>query len=145
MKQQGKNFLIFTIFMLLLAITASYFSDKAAAATLSLVPADSRLSVSYSENIEVMLHTRGESINAFTAVISYPGNILMINQIIPESTFSITAEQKVANNTITITRGNISPVNGDIPVATLSVTSVSTGEAGMTFLKGSAGPNTKDN
>ncbi len=129
----------FFSFALFLFLT---LSKEAYASILYLIPNSKTLSAGDTVPVLIKLNTQGEEINAVSAHIAYPIDLLDVVSIAPSSVFPIVAEQTTNNGVIKITRGSIAQVTGDIDVATVTFVAKSAGSSAaiLTFQQGSAAP-----
>ncbi len=97
------------------------------------------------QTIEVRLDTQGQDVNALSSYITYPTDVLEVSSINSTATFDIAAEETVDGNTIKISRGVITPVNGDVLVATITFKAKDIGTGSLEFTSDSAVPNAVDN
>lgn len=118
------------------------FAPKAAwASTLSLSPSSTSTTVGLILQIQVVLNTTGESINAVQANINYPSDKFDIAWINASgSAFSIEAEQTASGGLIKISRGALPPgvTSTSANVATIGLKGKAAGSGTLSFASGSA-------
>ncbi|MBI4078760.1 MAG: hypothetical protein HY429_00450 [Candidatus Levybacteria bacterium] len=101
-------------------------------------PQRKSLNVGETIQVELRLNTDGEAVNAHSALISFPSDILEVKADSTGNTFSIEAQRNFSDGFIEISEGSIDPVSGDVLIATLSVRAEEEGTAMMSFSDGSA-------
>lgn len=89
-------------------------------------------------NVPIVLDTQGESINAVSAIISYPEDMLEVVSIIPSGQFPVEAENIAVNGTIRVSRGSYDGVTGTIQLAFIEFRVRKAGIATLSFTNESA-------
>ncbi len=131
MKNQA---LIFKLLLLLFfAIPGSTY-----ASTLSLSPAQNHFTLNSTFQIELHLNTGNEAVNAISTTLSYPQDKLEVLDVNIYPAFSVPVDSSFGNGAITITRGSLSPVSGDIVVALITFKAKALGVATVSFSQNSA-------
>ena len=136
LKRLAAGFFFITAFLL--------FPRAAFASTLYLTPAGGSIGVGATQAVQVRLNAGGDAVNAVSAYLSYPADKLDISYINYGSAFSIAAEGSYGGGSIRIARGSISPVSGNVLVATIGFRGKSLGTASVSFVGGSAAPRASD-
>lgn len=131
---------IFSIFFLIFIFNA----DLALASTLKLSPGTGSVEIGKTLSVKVNLNTGGDSVNAVAAYISYPSDLLDVTYVTAGGRFSIEAENSFGGGQIKISRGSISPVSGNVTIATIGFKGKAIGSATVAFTAGSAAPRASD-
>ncbi len=121
-----------------------FFVPACSASTLYFYPIRKAIPLGQAQQVQLRLDTNGEQVNAFSAFITYPANLIDVSLVGGSDAFSIVAEQSVSAGMIKLTRGSVAPVTGDVLLETLSVSGIHVGEAKMVFANGSAAPRFSD-
>ena len=114
------------------------------ASRLYVSPANSNILVGSEQTIAIRLDTQGEAINAVQATLAYPSSDFDVLSIQGADSFAVPAFEEANENLITIARGNIEPVNGDVLVATITLRPRKTGVNTLSFTQDSAAPRFSD-
>ncbi|MCL5784456.1 MAG: hypothetical protein M1142_03840 [Patescibacteria group bacterium] len=130
----------------ILILTAAFllFPKFALASTLYLSPGSGNIPVGGVVSFQVRLNTGGEGVNAVSAFLSYPADKLDVAWVSPSGTFGIEAERSFGGGIIKISRGNLSPVSGNVSVATIGFRGKTEGSATVAFIGGSSAPRASD-
>ncbi len=135
-----KNLFISLSFLgLFLALPIASYASR-----LYLVPSQSFINKDQNVTVEVRLDTKDASVNAISAFVTYPSNLLEIVQIQPASTFSVEAENTYDSDAVKLSRGNVNPVLGDVEVAKVTFHAKNEGNALLSFTKESVVPKASD-
>lgn len=119
-------------------IFCTFAASAQASATYYFNPQRKSLRVGEAIQVELRLNTDSEAVNAHSALISYPSDMLNVSAVSTGNTFSIEAQRSFSDGFIEISEGNIDPVSGDVLIATLLVTGEKEGTVTMSFAGGSA-------
>jgi len=96
-------------------------------------------------SLDVMIDTKGESVNGISAFLSYPKDILDVAWITYDDAFPIQAEEFFGDGLIKISRGSyIGEAGNAVAIATIGFTAKSEGNAVVSFVTESAAPRTSD-
>ena len=114
------------------------------ASTFYLSPSSSNIPQNSTISVKVGINTASESINAFSAILSYPQDKLEVTSISYGSSFAIAAEGSYGGGSIRISRGSITGASGNLTLATIGFKGKSQGAATVSFVGGSAAPRTSD-
>lgn len=114
------------------------------ASTLHLSPGSGNVSVGGTIAVRVNINTGGEGINGVSAFLTYPSDKLEVAYVTAGSSFAIEAEKSFGGGSIRISRGSISPVSGNVSVATIGFRGKALGSATVSFIGGSAAPRASD-
>lgn len=113
-------------------------SGKVSASELYLSPRSLNIPAGSTVAVQVRLNTEGEQINGVTAALAYPADKLQVVYVnYAASKFEIKAEETYQSGLIKISRGTLSPVSGDVNVATIGFEGKGTGAAIAYFTGGS--------
>lgn len=100
---------------------ALYSAFAASATTLYLSPASQRVKPDTTVVVDVRLKTAGETVNAVQADLTYPVDALRVVSLdTTNSAFAIEASSMSGDGHVSIARGNIQSVSGDVLVARLT-------------------------
>lgn len=139
-----KNIQTKIILSLFFAFAFLLFPKFALASTLYLSPGSGNIPVGGVVSFQVRLNTGGEGVNAVSAFLSYPADKLDVAWVSPTGTFGIEAERSFGGGIIKISRGNLSPVSGNVSVATIGFRGKTEGSATVAFIGGSSAPRASD-
>lgn len=130
--------------LLLFGVFASQAVLVLASSTFYFIPSKKYISFPNTQVVDLWLNTDGEAVNAFSAYMQYPQDILSISDVSASTAFPIVAEKSFNAGSIRITRGTISPVSGNMPLETFVLKGLSEGVAHVSFVAGSAAPRYSD-
>lgn len=128
----------------ILAFVFFLIPKTAYASTLHLSPGGGNISIGGVTSVQVRLNAGGDSVNAVSAYLSYPADKLDVAWVSPGSAFSIEAEKSFGGGIIKISRGSFGGVSGNVNVATIGFRGKAAGQAGVSFIGGSAAPRLSD-
>jgi hypothetical protein len=144
------HFQIATAAAVALAVTVLGYmvagSFAAGPASLYLSPASGTYTTGQAVNVQIMVNTGGQSVNAIQADFTYPATKLQFQSIDGTgSVMGIDASSTGGNGSVSIARGNTSPYTGTGLVATVHFTALAAGSAALTFSNSSAVVRSTDN
>lgn len=94
--------------------------------------------ISNGSNLTVELRMNSsENINAISAKISYPTDLLEFQTIEVNGVFEVQAQSKAEGGVVMIDRGTMTPVSGDKPIVKITFKTKSAGSASLSFNDGS--------
>lgn len=137
---------VYMSFSFLLFLSTFFFLARPvfAFSTFYFNPQRKYIDVGGSQDVELRLNTDGDAVNAFSAFISYPSDMLEVNLVSSSGTFPIVAAHNVSSGSIEISEGSVGSVSGDVLIATLSLKGKKAGTATLSFGDGSAVPRYSD-
>ena len=121
-----------------------FWVNSVSASTLYLSPGSGSINQGGTLAVQVRLNTQGEGVNAVSAYLSYPEDKLSVSYVKGGSSFAIEAENSFGGGAVKISRGSISPVSGNVTVATIGFKGKALGNATVAFIGGSAVPRASD-
>lgn len=130
------NIMMRKIFLVVLFVLLLKFPKDSIASTFSLSPASGNISQGGTLSVRLNLNTGGDSVNGFSAFLSYPADKVEVSSISYGSRFAIAAEGAFGGGSIRISRGSIEPVSGSVTVATINFRGKSPGAAAVSMTGG---------
>ncbi len=134
----------FLVLPILIALIFTLSAKSAEASNLYLSTPSNQIQNGDSFQVDVRLNTQNEDLNAVQSNLNFPADKLEIVSITQTNSFPILAEQTVSGGLIQLAQGSLSPVNGDVPVATITFKAKSAGTANLSFNTDSAAPRFAD-
>ena len=132
--------------IILFIFTVSFltFVSSTFASTLYLSPGSANIPQDTTLSVNVGINTENESVNGVSIYLSYPLDLLEVEWISYGSKFDIAAEGTYGEGSIRISRGSVSGVVGNVPIATIGFRGKSQGTATVAFVTGSAAASSSD-
>lgn len=121
------------------------FAPNVFASTLTLSPGSVTTAPGQTFTVTVRLNASGDNVNAVSAYLNYPANLVDAVSINDSSSaFSIKAAGDIGGGQVKISRGNFSGLSGNLSVASITFRGKAVGKGSISFAGGSKAPRTSD-
>lgn len=121
-----------------------YTANTSFASTFHLFSEKANINVGETIPVNVVIDTKGESVNGVSAFLSYPSDKLEVAWISYSEAFPVQAEESYENGIIKISRGSFTGEVGNVTIATIGLRGKVKGAATVSFINESAAPRTRD-